>query len=105
MSKSVKLPSISREYIKVPVMSTTVGAQELRGLPVKFAFLTDKLAEPAEGDWVAGSWEPTGAVAVARCLVGPDAKQLANGTYYVWTRVDQATERPVRQNETKLVIT
>jgi hypothetical protein len=69
---------------------------------VEFAFLPPP-AEPAGGDWTAGTWEtiPGPPVQyVARCLVGPatggGGKVLARGDYVIWLRVTDAAEVPVK---------
>lgn len=90
------IPVLSREYVWVPVAAEGEDAELLTTLVVEFAFLVGKTAQPVDADWVLGDWATTTDTPTARCLIGPTAKVLAAGTYYVWVRVTGATERPVR---------
>lgn len=103
-SASLTISSLSREYVKVRVTG------EREGLPVdpttfavEFAFTTaaSPPTEPDDSDWVTGSWEASLSEDdhyLARVLVGPETNAvLADGTYDVWLRFDDATERPVRR--------
>lgn len=94
---TLKIPSLSREYVQVPVTVTGIDAATVRSsTTVQFAFLSDLAAEPATGDWVAGDWTSSGQLA-ARCLVGPGGTvALANGDYNIWWKVTGAVEAPVR---------
>lgn len=71
------------------------------GAAVRFAFLTDRLARPEPGDWVAGSWDVTRIGSfVAQCNVGDEGvTALDQGYYYVWIELNDpaAVERPTAQ--------
>lgn len=93
---AASFPSISREYVWVPVTAKGDDADQLTTLPVEMAFLADRAGEPTEDDWHAGDWAPTGTV--ARCLLGPTlGVHLDAGTWWVWVRVTGAVERPARK--------
>ncbi len=86
----MRLSSLSREYVRVPV---TANADPTAS-PVELAFVLD--GEPGPQDWVVGSWEKVGSTYFARALVGPGGdKVLADGTYSVWVRVTAPPEVPV----------
>lgn len=91
------IPSLSREYLWVPVTASGDDASQLTTLPVAMAFMEARDAEPADADWRTSSWADSPSP-VARCLIGPGGGTvLADGTYYVWLRVTGAIEQPVRQ--------
>lgn len=78
------IPSISREYLHVPV----TGPAE--GVPVEIA-VVGRDAEPADSDWKPAAWDGTD----AKILIGPgSALILAEGVYSVWVRVTASPERP-----------
>lgn len=100
----VSVPSVSREYIRVPITAIGTDVATLIALPVKFAFMNTRSAEPITNDFVNGSWEPNQFPAQARCLIGPGgAKVLTSGTYYVWVEVVGAVEQPMRQVGTLII--
>ena len=82
----LSIPSISTEYLKVPV----VGADPL--LPVEMAVVPTGV-EPVEIDWLDAEWDADD----ARLLIGPNggAVTLANGEYGVWVRITAPPEKPV----------
>jgi hypothetical protein len=94
--------ALSTEYVKVRVSSTLKGAiYNPTSDQVQMAFLTSQTATPQNSDWVTGSWEtaanPQATRFYARVLVGPYGNvALSKGTYYVWVRVTDAPEIPVR---------
>lgn len=104
MASTVKLPAITREFVEVSVTSTRATADQLRVLPVKWAFMPTKEAQPETADWVDGEWNTSGA-AKAMCLLGPGGGHpLAAGTYYPWVWIDGAIEEPKRPVDGKVVI-
>jgi hypothetical protein len=52
------------------------------------------------GDWKAATWDPPNPASsryFAQCLVGPGgATTLAAGTWYVWVKITDSPEIPVR---------
>jgi len=94
------LNAISLEYIKVPVNVKKNGVYvNPTADTVSMAFLSTKTAVPTVGDWKASSWEPgLGHVYYIRCLVGPSGViTLTPGFYWVWIRIVDSPETPVRQ--------
>jgi hypothetical protein len=90
---------LSTEYVKVSVAQSVSGAvYNPTADTVQFAFLTSQTANPATNDWVTGSWETAGTRYYARCLLGPGAggHPLAVGTYFVWLKITDSPEVPVR---------
>jgi len=93
------IPSISKEYIYTNVTALA----DPTPVAVEFNF-TALGVEPTSG-WVAGSWDGTATDignglfrARARILVGAGTSfPLANGTYWVWVRVNSTPEAPVRR--------
>jgi hypothetical protein len=104
----LKISSLSKEYVRVPVSATESGQPvDPTGDTVEMAFKTS--GEPSGGDWKAASWETDNSVSpvvyYARCLVGPGGTvTLADGTYDVYVRVTDSPEIPVT-NVGKLVVT
>lgn len=93
--------ALSREYVPAAITATSAGSPiNPTGDVVEFAF-TAVDAQPASGDWKAGSWESTqprqpGNAYIARCLVGPGGTvQLAAGRYAMWVRITDSPEVPV----------
>lgn len=94
------LSTISLEYVKVPVNVKKNGVYvDPTASPVSMAFLTTKAALPDVGDWEQASWENgLGHKYYIRCLVGPTGDvALAAGTYWVWIKVEDSPETPIRQ--------
>jgi hypothetical protein len=81
------VPSVSREYLHVPVSGATADE------PVELAVIDEGAEEPAEGDWMpADVWDGT----TAKLLIGPGGTlDLVDGTYRVWVRVTALPEVPV----------
>jgi hypothetical protein len=80
------IPSVSREYIRVPVTGATAS------MPVEIAIVGSVVEEPAETDWHPATWDGTD----ARILIGPGTLlTLTDGWYRVWVRVTAGAERPV----------
>ena len=92
------ISAISTEYVKVRVSQTTAGTvYNPTSDVVQFAFLTSQSATPITSDWKSGSWETAGTRYYARCLIGPSGTVvLAKGTYYVWLKITDSPEIPVR---------
>lgn len=83
----LKIPSLSKEYLKVPVE----GPGDLDTLTVEMA-VVDEGQDPGSGDWETAEWIG----ADAAVLIGPgSALVLAKGTYGVWVRITAAPEVPV----------
>lgn len=81
----MKVPSISREYLHVPVTGATGS------MPVEIAVVA-RTAEPVDEDWQAALWDGSD----AKLLIGPGTDlALAAGFYSVWVRVTAAPELPV----------
>lgn len=95
---TIRLSSLSLEYVKVPVSATESGqAVDPTDLGVEMAFTTNG-NEPAAEDWRAGDWETAGSKYLARCLVGPaGAIELDDGAYVIWLRVTADPEIPVKR--------
>lgn len=93
----MNISSLSTEYIKVPVTATVSGvAINPTTDTVQFAF-TAADVNPVLADWKSGTWETSGGVYYARCLVGPAGTvTLAAGDYWVWLKVTDNPEVPVR---------
>lgn len=94
------LSTVSLEYIKVPVNVKKNGIYVDPTLAtVSMAFMSAKDTKPAGGDWKDASWEPgLGHKYYIRCLVGPSgATTLAVGNYWVWIKIIDYPEAPIRQ--------
>lgn len=101
---SATLSAASTEYVKVPVYGRRSGRPvDPTADAVSLAFLTDADASPVEDDWNDAEWETAGRTHYARVLVGPGALELAPATYYVWARVAEGEEVPVKQSDTLTV--
>jgi hypothetical protein len=80
-------------------------ATDPTGYTVEMAFIAPS-AEPASGDWQAGTWETdgsgTGAQYYALCEVGPGTLTtfVAGASYAAWIRVTGSPDIPVRQFDT-----
>lgn len=100
--------SIATEYARARWTLNAEGVAE--GLTfdaqvVQMAFLASSTAEPDTGDWVAATWlTAAGTSRTCGVLVGPGALVLAEGTWYVWTRLTDTPEIIPRKVGT-LVIT
>lgn len=80
------IPSVSREYIHVPVTGGSLST------PVELAVIPSTQEEPASGDWRTAVWDGT----TAKLLIGPGGTlTLADGIYRVWVRVTATPEIPV----------
>lgn len=100
MSSTVvaSMPDLSREYVRNGWTAKGIDKALLTTLPVEYAFLADRDAEPVDADWRAGEWDPETVKPTARCLIGAGSPSpLADGDWYVWIRVTGAIERPVRK--------
>jgi hypothetical protein len=83
----LSIPSVSLEYLHVPVSGATVSQT------VELAIIDAGTEEPAETDWHAtDAWDGT----TAKLLIGPGGTlELLDGTYRVWVRVTATPEIPV----------
>lgn len=95
---TLKVSSLSTEYIRVSVSVTKAGIPfDPTGDTVQMAFPLPNV-EPVLADWKASSWESTGGNYWARCLVGPSGTvTLADGNYDVWVKITDSPEIPVRK--------
>jgi hypothetical protein len=97
-----EISTASLEYVRVPISATASGsAVNPTSDTVSMAFLATTDA-PASGDWKTASWEtdttPTPDVYYARCLVGSGgAVTLTAGTYYVWVKIVDTPETPIKR--------
>jgi hypothetical protein len=79
-----QVPSISREYLHVPVTGATDS------MPVHIAIVA-RDTEPADDDWNAATWDGSD----AKLLIGPGSDMvLTDGVYSVWVRVTASPEQP-----------
>lgn len=86
----LKIPSISKEYVKVPI---TEGPADLTDLDVKLAILPDGQI-PTGADWKTGLWIGTSAA----LLIGPGSTfgALTRGLKYgIWVQIIDDPEEPV----------
>ncbi|MET8866520.1 hypothetical protein ABZW11_26580 [Nonomuraea sp. NPDC004580] len=85
----LEIPSISKEYVKVPI----TGPSDLTDLDVNLAIKPQGEA-PDTGDWNAGVWVGRSAA----ILIGPgsDIGTLTKGlTYGIWVQIVDDPEAPV----------
>jgi len=97
---SAVLSVISREYIKVPVNVKKNGVYvDPTDTIASMAFIDTKTDMPGDTDWTVSSWESgLGHKYYIRCLVGLDGDiELAAGIYWVWIKIEDAPETPIRQ--------
>lgn len=101
---TLRVPSVSREYVKGPVTSDV----ELDTQTVEVAVLGTTEQPDETTTWVAVSWDPDTPVATTRpwrMLIGPSSPNpLTPGTYALWVRVTGVTEMVVRKHSTQLEI-
>lgn len=86
----LEIPSISKEYVKVPV---TTGPADLTELDVNVAIVPQG-EDPDSGDWKVALWIGTS----ASLLIGPGSTfgALTKGlSYGIWVQIISATEEPV----------
>ncbi|MFD1546999.1 hypothetical protein [Nonomuraea guangzhouensis] len=85
---ALKIPSLSVEYVKVPVD----GPSNLTSLTVQMAIVPAG-QDPTGGDWQSAQWIGTDAAV----LIGPaTALVLTKGlTYGIWVKITAAPEIPV----------
>jgi hypothetical protein len=95
MASSVSIPLVSREYLHIPWTADT----DLDDQTVECCFLDTKKAPDVDTTWVSCSWTgDKGESRTARVLIGPGSdNELAEGSYSVWSRLTDSTERPVRK--------
>lgn len=94
MTVGVEIPSVSTEYARVRLTADV----ELGTQVVELAFLASSTAEPEAGDWETATWlGDAGTTRHAGVLVGPGALVLAEGTYWIWWRIADTPEIPVRK--------
>lgn len=96
----ITLSALATEYVRVSVTATSGGVSiNPTSDPVSFAFTTSVATTPSPSDWVAASWDPGGSgTYTARCLVGPGGSTvLSSGNYFVWVKITDSPEVPVRQ--------
>lgn len=84
------LPSISKEYVKVPIIT---GPPDLTELDINVAIKPDG-EDPAGADWKVALWIGTSAA----LLIGPGSTfgALTKGaTYGIWVQIIDDPEEPV----------
>lgn len=96
---AVKIHSLSKEYIKVPVSVEVNGADyDPTGDTVEFSFTT--FADDADPTaWNIGDWETDPGPPIryyGRVVIGTGGVVLAVGKYHVWVRITDSPEIPVR---------
>lgn len=95
-------PAVSLEYVRVPVLALVGGVPvNPVGDTVRMAFLSLETSTPSSGDWQTASWDTaptTGGRYLAQCLVGPGGTiTLTAGTWWVWIKITDTPEVPIRQ--------
>lgn len=100
-----RLSSLATEYIKVPVrLEENDQDKDPSASTVEFAYAADGV-NPANGAWVAGTWEEGTDRFFARVLTGPaGAVNPGVGTWDLWVRITRSPEVVV-QNAGQVVIT
>jgi hypothetical protein len=93
---------LSTNEVQVPMTVQAPGSPDPTGDVVQFAFtpLTYPVTQPADEDWVDGSWVVfPGPAYWAQCTVGPanGGVALAIGTWTGWTKVIDNPAVPVEQ--------
>ncbi|MEV4287365.1 hypothetical protein AB0K40_17815 [Nonomuraea bangladeshensis] len=83
------MPASSREELRVS------WGPGLDGFPVQIAVVLETAGEPSDDDYHAASW--AGEDAVLLIGAGSDV-ELAAGEYVVWTRLEAASQQPVRRS-------
>lgn len=86
----LKMPSISKEYVKVPI---TTGPAGFTDLDVNMAIKPDG-EDPAGGDWKTAEWIGTSAA----LLIGPGSpfgSLTKGGTFGIWVQIISNPEAPV----------
>lgn len=96
MNRTLVIASTSLETVRAPIDDDT-GAN-LSLLTVQMAFTA---GEPTGPDWKSATWytqtNPTRYL--ASCLVGPGGTvTLAEGTYYIWSKVTGSPDVPVKRH-------
>lgn len=99
----LEIAALSREYVRVPIQAYEDGAAvDPTGDTVVMAF-TALTAQPASGDWKAASWETDATTDpdtyYARTEIGPGSTvgALAAGDYFVWVKITDSPEVPVKR--------
>lgn len=110
MGKDIRISSISKEYVKVPVRGFESGSVvDPTGFTTRLAFTTENV-EPLESDWITGEWEtwPTSSEEfyLARALVGPGSSlELTDGQYDIWVNIQTPTEDIRKRADGRLIVT
>lgn len=94
------LSSLTKEYLVVEVECSINPTSDT----VQFAFTTGD--NPIITDWISGSWEAgTTSPYTCKVLIGAgSSKVLTAGSYYVWVKITDSPEIPVRRLTEMLVI-
>lgn len=87
----LEIPSISKEYVPVPITKAPAGVTDL---DVKMAILPAG-QDPTSSDWAEAEWAAGSNTAVI--LIGPGTDyELSKGqTYGVWVQIIAPPEEPV----------
>lgn len=83
----------------MPVIATKSGAPyNPTGDVVQFAFMNTVTQRPQLSDWQTGIWEVIpGPQYLASILVNGSGVPLPAALYYVWVKITDSPEAPVRQ--------
>lgn len=106
----VELPAETLEYVLVDVEAWDSGYKiDPTAATVEFAFLNNDDDRPDDNaGWVTGDWEQANRSYFARCLIGPGSPSgvvlVAGTTRYVWVRITNDPERPVKYSGTIEVV-
>lgn len=97
----ISYPSTTTEYVRVSITASVI----IGGQPVSLAFLsTPPPTEPSLIQWENATWlDASGTTRTAGLLIGPAARVLAEGIYYVWYRVTDTPEIPTRYAGTIII--
>jgi hypothetical protein len=104
-----KISFLSKEYVRIPVRARRAGAvYDPTGDVVELALMrkpgdetgvtpSDAYNDPAESDWVTGSWDTDGSKYLAKATFGTAADLVPSerGIYQVWVRVNSSPELAV----------
>lgn len=102
------IAAASLEYVRVPVTATAAGLPvDPTSDSVAMAFMPNPTTQPGSGDWHTASWDTGtfGGRYIAQCLIGPGGGvQLNPATWWVWVKIVDSPEVPVRAAGTLQII-
>lgn len=94
---ALTINSLSKQYIFIPVVNQLDSTWDPTNpaLSVDVAALEEDV-QPVSGDFSAAAWAELNGRYYVRVLVGPGTSfVLADGTYQLWVRFNEAPESPV----------